>query len=161
MSTSVFSGAARARLRGRGGPVWRAGSASVTSSGGRMNAAVERTIRVGGVRLHVREVGRGGPPVLLINGLGAHTAMWEHLEQALSGLHLIEFDAPGVGQSPAPPFPVTIPALAWLAKRVLEATGVNRADVLGYSMGGLVAQQLAISTPRLVRRLVLVATSCG
>ncbi|WP_448638524.1 alpha/beta fold hydrolase [Geodermatophilus sp. URMC 63] len=112
------------------------------------------------MRLHVREVGEG-PPVLLINGLGAHTEMWQHLEQALPGRRLIEFDAPGVGRSPAPRYPVTIPALARLAREVLDSARVDQVDVLGYSMGGLVTQQLAASAPDRVRRLVLVGTSCG
>lgn len=120
----------------------------------------ERSLRLGGVRLNVREVGEG-PPVLLINGIGTHTAMWAPLERALHGFHLVEFDAPGTGQSATPRHPVTIPALAWLAGRVLEAAEVERADLVGYSMGGLVAQQLAVSEPSLVRRLVLVGTSCG
>lgn len=120
----------------------------------------ERSLRIGGARLHVREVG-DGPPVLLINGLGTHTAMWAPLERALPDFRLIEFDAPGTGQSATPPHPVTIPALAWIAGRVLEAAGAERADALGYSMGGLVAQQLAVSEPTRVRRLVFVATGCG
>jgi poly(3-hydroxyoctanoate) depolymerase len=120
----------------------------------------ERMIRVDGVRLHMRETG-DGPPVLLINGIGAHTAMWGTLEPALAGFRLIEFDAPGTGRSAMLPYPVTIPALAWLAARLLDTLEVQRADVLGYSMGGFVAQQLAASTPERARRLVLVSTSCG
>jgi poly(3-hydroxyoctanoate) depolymerase len=128
--------------------------------GRRLSPAEEHTLRIGGLRLHVREVGEGRP-VLLINGLGTHVDMWSPLEQALGGFRLIEFDAPGTGRSSTPPYPVTIPALAWLARRVLDRVGVRRADVLGYSMGGLVAQQLAASAPQRVRRLVLVGTSCG
>jgi poly(3-hydroxyoctanoate) depolymerase len=120
----------------------------------------ERRLRIAGVRLHVREVG-SGPPVLLVNGLGTHTAMWAPLEGALDGLRLVEFDAPGTGRSSSPPYPVSIPALAWLARRILDELGIERADVLGYSMGGLVAQQLAAAAPDRVRRLVFVATSCG
>ena len=120
----------------------------------------ERSVEVDGLRLHVREVG-SGEPLLLINGIGAHTAMWTPLEQVLGQFRLIEFDAPGTGQSATSSYPVSIPALAWLARRILEESGVSSADVLGYSLGGLVAQQLAIAYPQRVRRLVLVATSCG
>ena len=120
----------------------------------------ERSIDVDGLRLHVREVG-SGDPLLLINGIGAHTAMWTPLEEVLDEFHLIEFDAPGTGRSATSSYPVSIPALAWLARRVLENCGVASADVLGYSLGGLVAQELAIAFPDHVRRLVLVATSCG
>jgi poly(3-hydroxyoctanoate) depolymerase len=125
-----------------------------------MTAVRERVIRVKGIRLHVREVGEG-PPVLLINGLGGHSGMWATLEDALPGLRLIEFDAPGMGQSATLPFPLTIHALASIARRVLDAVDVERADALGYSLGGLIAQQLAVAAPERVRRLVLAGTSCG
>lgn len=126
-----------------------------------MTDVQQRSVRHGGVRLHVRVVGEG-PPVLLINGLGAHTAMWAPLERVLTAkFRVIEFDAPGTGQSSTPPYPVSVPALAWLAARVLNDAGVTSADVLGYSLGGIVAQQLAVAAPARVRRLVLVGTSCG
>jgi pimeloyl-ACP methyl ester carboxylesterase len=57
--------------------------------------------------------------------------------------------------------PQSIPALAALAVAVLQAAGLDAADVLGFSHGGAVAQQLAADVPAAVRRLVLVSTSCG
>jgi poly(3-hydroxyoctanoate) depolymerase len=125
--------------------------------------AGDHSVRIGGLRLHVRVSGpEDGPPLLLINGLGAHLDMWEPLLDVLGDdLRIVTFDAPGTGRSSTPPYPVTIPALAWLARSVLDRTGIERADVLGYSMGGLIAQQLAVSAPDRVRRLVLVGTSCG
>jgi pimeloyl-ACP methyl ester carboxylesterase len=125
-----------------------------------VTAVSERTVPVDGVAIHVRETG-AGPPVLLVNGLGAHTAMWRVLEQALHGFRLIEFDAPGTGRSATPVLPLGVPALARLATTVLDSAGIERADVLGYSLGGLVAQQLAVDAPERVRRMVLVATNCG
>ncbi len=116
--------------------------------------------RIDGIRTHVRDVG-SGPVVLLVNGLGAHTRMWTNLEERLVGHRVVAFDAPGTGESQTPPTPLTIPALARFAVRVLDHVGVERADVLGYSMGGVVAQQLAVQSPQRVRRLVLVATSVG
>jgi pimeloyl-ACP methyl ester carboxylesterase len=120
----------------------------------------EQDRRIAGMRLRLRVVGHGHP-VLLLNGVGAHMAMWGPLEQALDGFQLIEFDAPGTGRSGRPPYPLSIPALASLASHVLDEVNVRAADVVGYSMGGMVAQQLAASEPRRVRRLVLAATSCG
>jgi pimeloyl-ACP methyl ester carboxylesterase len=108
----------------------------------------------------VRELG-DGPPLLLINGLGAHTAMWDTLERNLDGFRIIEFDLPGAGQSDVPRRPVSVRRLARLATAVMDRFGVERADVVGYSMGGIVAQQLAADAPHRVRRLVLVATSPG
>jgi pimeloyl-ACP methyl ester carboxylesterase len=108
----------------------------------------------------VREVG-SGTPVLMINGLGAHTAMWEPLERALPGFRLVEFDLPGAGQSPVPRRPLPIRRLASLCAAVMDRHGMQRPHVLGYSMGGMVAQQFAASYPDRVDRLVLVATSPG
>ncbi len=116
--------------------------------------------QIDGLRVLVREVGEGSP-VLLINGLGAHTAMWAPLEQALTGFRLIEFDAPGAGRSQTPRLPGSVASMARIAAGVLDAVGVEQADVLGYSLGGMVGQELAAGAPERVRRLVLAATSCG
>lgn len=119
--------------------------------------------RICGLQIHVRELRHetARTPLLLINGLGTHTGMWHVLEEYLHDFHVIEFDAPGTGQSSTSPIPVPIAALARIAAGVLDHCGVELADVLGYSMGGLVAQQLAISKPDRVRRLVLGATTVG
>jgi poly(3-hydroxyoctanoate) depolymerase len=122
--------------------------------------ARELRIRLDGLWVHVRDVGEG-PPVLLLNGVAADTGMWARLETALSGCRLISFDAPGAGRSPAPLVPVSIRRLARLAALVLDTVGVEQADVLGYSMGGIVAQQLAADAPERVRRVVLAGTTCG
>jgi pimeloyl-ACP methyl ester carboxylesterase len=74
---------------------------------------------------------------------------------------IVSFDAPGVGQSPSPILPLSIAQLAELAVSVLDEVGLERVDLLGFSHGGAVAQQLAFQYPSRLRRLVLVATSCG
>lgn len=120
----------------------------------------ERRRQVGGLALNVRDVGEG-PPLLLINGLGAHTAMWAPVERRLTGLRLISYDSPGVGDSPAAFPPPSIPMLADLVARLLDELGLSRVDVLGYSFGGAVAQQFAFRHADRVRRLVLTATLPG
>jgi poly(3-hydroxyalkanoate) depolymerase len=115
---------------------------------------------VEGMRLHVEESG-DGQPLLLINGIGAHSAMWTPLQGALTGMRVIAFDAPGTGRSATPPIPLSMEALARLAEGVLDHVGVEQADVLGYSFGGAVAQRLARRAPERVRRLVLAATTPG
>ena len=112
------------------------------------------------VNIFVRETG-SGEPVLLINGLGAHTTMWEVMEETLRGFRLLEFDLPGAGQSGIPLLPMSIEKLAELACAVLDHFEVERAHVLGYSMGGIVAQQLASDHPERLKRLVLLATTPG
>ena len=117
-------------------------------------------IDVEGIRLHVEAFG-DGPPLLLINGIGAHAGMWKPLREALPGPRLIAFDAPGTGQSATPPIPLSLEALARVAEGVLDELGVEQADVLGYSFGGAVAQRLARRSPERVRRLVLASTTPG
>jgi poly(3-hydroxyoctanoate) depolymerase len=117
-------------------------------------------LRIAGTELFVREAG-DGPPVLLINGMGAHHGMWEPLTNGLPTFRTIAFDAPGIGLSPPRAEPVSIQALARLCRALIDRLGHPRVDVIGYSFGGTVAQQLAWTTPERVRRLVLVNTSCG
>jgi pimeloyl-ACP methyl ester carboxylesterase len=120
----------------------------------------ERELRIRGLCLHVREAGEG-PPLLLLNGIGAHVGMWRPLEQTLPDVRVISYDAPGTGRSETPLLPLTLPALARLAEGVLDALEIEEADVLGYSFGGIVAQHLAHQAPARVRRLVLAATTPG
>lgn len=115
---------------------------------------------VSGLRIAMRVQGEGDP-LLLINGMTRPLQSWEAFAKALPGRTIISFDAPGVGASPTPVLPLSMPALAALALAVLDAAGVHDADVLGFSHGGAVAQQLAADSPDRVRRLILVATSCG
>jgi pimeloyl-ACP methyl ester carboxylesterase len=115
---------------------------------------------VQGLQIAMRVVGEG-EPLLLINGMTRPLQSWEPFTSELPGRTIVSFDAPGVGASPTPVVPQSIPALAALAVAVLRAAGLDAADVLGFSHGGAVAQQLAADVPSKVRRLVLVATSCG
>jgi poly(3-hydroxyoctanoate) depolymerase len=115
---------------------------------------------VGGTRVYAREIG-DGPPVLLINGLGAHTAMWSAMEHTLKGFRIVEFDLPGAGQSDASWKPVSIRRNAEIAVELMDRFGLDQPDVLGYSMGGVVCQQLAADAPERVRRVVLLASTPG
>jgi poly(3-hydroxyoctanoate) depolymerase len=102
-----------------------------------------------------------GPALLLLNGLTRPYESWAPLVASLPDRRIVTFDVPGIGRSRTPAVPLSISALARVATQVLDAAGLESADVLGYSHGGLVAQQLAIAVPHRVRSLVLVATSCG
>jgi len=102
-----------------------------------------------------------GPPLLLLNGWTRPMASWAPFTQAMAGRTIVSFDAPGVGASATPPLPVPMSVLAEIAAGVLDAVGLDQADVLGYSHGGVVAQRLAVAAPERIRRLVLVATCCG
>jgi pimeloyl-ACP methyl ester carboxylesterase len=120
----------------------------------------EISVRVKGHQVHVCVDG-AGEPLLLINGLTRPVSSWDLFVAALGHRTVIRFDAPGVGDSPAPYVPLSIVQLADLAAEVLSAVGFESADALGYSHGGAVAQQFAASHAERLGRLILVATSCG
>ena len=121
----------------------------------------DRTIRCGGVDLFVRERG-DGLPLLMINGLGANVEMWGPCEERMSAVaRAIMFDAPGTGRSSTPAWPLSIPAVAKVVAGALDELGYECVDVLGFSLGGLIAQQLAHDEPTRVRRLALASTACG
>lgn len=122
--------------------------------------ATERIVRVPGHRLRISIRG-DGPPVLLMNGLGASISLWEALHRDLTGLRVISFDAPGTGRSSRPSRPYTMVMLADMVADLLDALGHDQVDVVGYSFGGVLAQQFARDNPRRVRRLVLGATMPG
>ena len=103
-----------------------------------------------------------GAPLLLIHGLGYARWGWEPvLEPLARSFDVILFDNRGIGESDAPPGPYTVPELAADALQVLDEGGVERAHVLGTSLGGMVAQELALSAPERVDRLVLACTTPG
>jgi poly(3-hydroxyoctanoate) depolymerase len=111
--------------------------------------------------LRVARIGEG-EPLLLINGLGANLEMWQPLVRELGDeRELIAFDLPGTGRSARPRWPLRMPQLARLVTDLLDQLDYGRLDVLGYSLGGIVAQELAKLAPDRIRRLVLCATTPG
>jgi poly(3-hydroxyalkanoate) depolymerase len=122
------------------------------------------TVAVGGQRLRVviRPGTSGGPPLLVCNGIGTPLEALAPFSTAVDrAIEVVRFDVPGVGGSPTPRLPYTLPGLAGLAVRMIGELGYDRFDVLGISWGGTLAQQIALQFPRRCRRLVLVATSTG
>lgn len=114
-----------------------------------------------GAKIYWDEVGEGDP-LLLIMGLGYPSAAWYRTRPVLAkGYRTIALDNRGVGQSDMPAGPYPIPVMASDAVAVLDAAGVERAHVFGISMGGMIAQELALQYPRRVRSLVLGCTAAG
>jgi pimeloyl-ACP methyl ester carboxylesterase len=97
----------------------------------------------------------------MIMGIGGNLHMWEPLAEHLLQRELIMFDFPGTGGSGPSFLPPTMAANALFTNLLLRKLDYGRIDVLGYSWGGVLAQQLAIQHPRSVRRLVLAATTAG
>jgi len=114
---------------------------------------------VNGIRVHY-DVSGDGPPVLLISGLGAPAIGWALQVKALAPhFRVVTFDNRGVGESDLPADPMyTTAQLADDAATLLRQLKIDRAHVVGASMGGTIAQELAIRHPRLVRSLVLACT---
>jgi poly(3-hydroxyalkanoate) depolymerase len=125
-------------------------------------SATIRFVDVDGVRLRTSVRG-SGPPLVVITGLGASLDFGVPFERevAARGLQVISFDMPGVGQSTPYTWPRRMRGVAGTVHRMVEALGYDGVDVLGTSLGGVVAQQLAHQAPHAVRRLVLAATGPG
>jgi 3-oxoadipate enol-lactonase len=103
-----------------------------------------------------------GAPVLLIQGLGYARWGWEPVVEPLARSYdVLTFDNRGIGESDAPPGPYSTAELAADAVRVLDEAGVERGHVVGASLGGMIAQELALSHPERVSKLVLACTTPG
>lgn len=115
-----------------------------------------------GARLHYEVIGRpGGDAVLMIQGLGTDKSGWNLQRLAFApSFRTIALDNRGSGRSDKPEGPYTLEQMADDAVRVLDAAGVDRAHVMGASMGGAIAQILAVTHPDRVRSLVLACTAC-
>lgn len=111
-----------------------------------------------GVTLHYEARGRGDP-LLLVAGLASDALSWLTVAEPLaSRWRTLAPDNRGVGRTRPQDVPVDVDALADDCAALLDHVGVERADVVGHSMGGFVAQRLATRHPQRVRRLVLAAT---
>src|ERR1700704_2583152 len=111
-----------------------------------------------GLGLAYREAGRGRP-LLLIMGLGADSTAWEAHTQAWSRkFRCIAVDNRGAGASSAPAGPYTTAILADDYAELVTGLGLGAVPVVGISMGGAIAQELALRHPALVTRLVLVSS---
>jgi pimeloyl-ACP methyl ester carboxylesterase len=100
-----------------------------------------------------------GPAVLLLAGLGDPHGVWQPQLDGLSDRYrVVAPDNRGVGRTPMPAEGVSIQAMADDAAGVLRALGVDRAHVVGFSMGGLIAQELALAHPDRVTSLVLLSS---
>ncbi|HBY98732.1 MAG TPA: hypothetical protein DEP84_33095 [Chloroflexi bacterium] len=103
-----------------------------------------------------------GPPLLFITGIGYGAWFWHKQVPVLSQrFQVITFDNRGAGASDRPDGPYTTSQMAADTAGLLDALGIKRASVVGHSLGGFIAQELTLSRPELVNKLVLAGTSYG
>jgi 3-oxoadipate enol-lactonase len=130
---------------------------SAGAGDGAAPAAVPRDVDASPVAW--REAG-DGPLVLLLHGLGGSRTAWDPMLVALADRYrCVAWDAPGYGASPPACGAVTFDALADAAAGLLDVLDRPAAAVVGHSLGGMVAQHLALRHPKRVARMVLIATS--
>jgi pimeloyl-ACP methyl ester carboxylesterase len=134
---------------------------NATDSPNIQNILVKR-VHVGDIDIAYKTFGKG-EPILLVSGAGGDMNAWDPstLEVLSSNHTVIVFDNRGVGNTTTGSKPVSIQQFANDTAGLLDALKVRKADVLGYSMGSFIAQQLTVMNPEKVNRLVLVAASCG
>jgi 3-oxoadipate enol-lactonase len=114
-----------------------------------------------GTRLYYERTGAGAP-VLLVMGLGMNaTGWWRTIPVLADRLEVVAFDNRGSGRSDVPEGPYDAELMAEDAIAVLDDAGIERAHVYGISLGGMIAQTIALRHPERVDRLVLGATTAG
>jgi pimeloyl-ACP methyl ester carboxylesterase len=122
------------------------------------SSTIRQIVRSGDGDLYVEQRG-AGRDILFLNGFGDTVEVWEAQTSALSDRYRCTvYDTRGTGRTVAPPESITVAQLAADAATVIAEMGLEQPHVIGFSGGGIVAQELAISYPELVGSLVLSGT---
>jgi pimeloyl-ACP methyl ester carboxylesterase len=120
-----------------------------------------QTLSADGIQFAYRELGKqhGGTPVIFLNHLAAVLDNWD--PRVVDGIaakhHVIVFDNRGIGASSGSPAD-SIEQMALDATRFIKASGFAQVDLFGFSMGGMIAQEIALKEPQLVRKMILAGT---
>jgi pimeloyl-ACP methyl ester carboxylesterase len=118
-----------------------------------------RRVEVVGAEVNYVEMGEG-PPLLFVHGLAGCWQNWlENIPHFAATHRVVAVDLPGFGSSPMPPWQISIPAYGRFLRDFCERLGIDRCSLVGNSMGGFIATELAISEPDRVDDLVLVSAA--
>ena len=109
------------------------------------------------------EIHGEGFPLVMIQGIGQSSLMWPpiFLDEVSKSFKIIIFDNRGAGRTDKPDIEYSIKMFADDTIGLMDALNIERAHVLGYSMGGIIAQELVLNYPKRVEKLVLCSTDCG
>jgi pimeloyl-ACP methyl ester carboxylesterase len=123
-------------------------------------AHLER-VEVDGTPVNYVDIGEGElEPIVFVHGLGGQWQNWlENIPRAAQERRVIALDLPGFGLSPMPPDEITIPGYGRYVDVLCEKLGLGRVDMVGNSMGGFVAAEVAIQFPARIDQLVLVSAA--
>lgn len=120
------------------------------------------TVAVAGGQIVCRTIGKG-PPLIVLNGFAATSADWDpsFINRLASSNELVLVNNRGIGGSTDNGLPFDIAKLADDVARVIETIGIQRASVMGWSMGGFIAQAFAVKYTDRIDKLVLLSTDAG
>ena len=119
------------------------------------------SVAVSGANLYFETRGRGDP-MLMIRGWGSNADHWYAQVPAFESAHrVITFDNRGIARSIESGGAITIPVMAADTVALMDALGLPKVHLLGVSMGGMIAQEVALAHPKRIITLILVATHCG
>jgi pimeloyl-ACP methyl ester carboxylesterase len=103
-----------------------------------------------------------GIPTILIHGVGSESDRWEPVAKELRACGpVVRYDLRGHGRSMRPPGPYELADFVSDHVRLMEELGIERANVVGFSLGGLIAQAIALAHPQMVEKLVIISAIAG
>jgi len=117
------------------------------------------TVQANGVQLRYELTGEGPTTIVWIHGIGSSHHAWDALLPKFEGFRHLALDVRGMGESEGTPGPVSLELWAQDVDALMGALGIERAVVVGHSMGGAIAQRLTIDFPERVQALFLLSTS--
>jgi pimeloyl-ACP methyl ester carboxylesterase len=123
-----------------------------------MPASATKVVRVNGIELGYRVFGEGEPLILLHGGFGSVEMFGPNVELLAAGRRVIGVDLQSHGRSPAVDRPMRFETMAEDIAALIHSLGLERAAIMGFSLGGAVGLRMAIQHPEMVERLVLVST---